>query len=351
MGATLFSVLCVPVIFLLTFGTTSDSKEQKIVFPSYTENECLRNGVYKGVCRSVLECPELLGKKDYKLLNENRCGFHGITPLVCCPEPVAFPERCGWRFTTTTRIVGARIADVGSWPWMVAIFRKYKTIKRFYCGGSLITQKHVITASHCVFDEKNYPLDPSDLSVRLGEHDLTSDNDNASTIDRLVKITKYHEKFVPETYENDIAILTLDKAVKFTNSIHPVCLPYKVLRNENLVDRSAFITGWGKTVYNGNYSDKLREAQVPIIDLEHCKMAYQDVVNLTKVYMCAGYEDGGTDACLGDSGGPLMLPGGEDNNYYQIGIVSFGILCAHRDYPGVYTRITEFLDWIRTNVT
>ncbi|XP_013794361.1 proclotting enzyme-like [Limulus polyphemus] len=349
MRANLFPVLCVPVFLLSITVSSDDSKQQRFVYSNDTENECLKNGVYKGVCKTVQECPELL-HKDSKLLNENNCGFKGIIPLVCCPESIIPREGCGRRSITTTRIIGGRISDVGAWPWMVAIFLKSKYAEYLYCGGSLITQKHVITASHCVFESTNL-LEPSDLLVRLGEHDLTSDDDNASPIDRSVKIIKHHEKYVARTFENDIAILTLDKPVKFTERIHPVCLPFIELRHENLIDRHAFITGWGKTSYSGKYSDKLREAQVLISDQKQCNKDYQGIVNLTKVYMCAGYDFGGIDACLGDSGGPLMLPAGKDSLFYLVGIVSFGKNCASPNYLGVYTRITEFLDWIRINAT
>ncbi|XP_076366082.1 proclotting enzyme-like isoform X3 [Tachypleus tridentatus] len=230
-----------------------------------------------------------------------------------------------------------------------AVYLRQGSFKSAQCGGALVTNKHVITASHCVVNNAGTDVLPAeDFSVRLGEHNLFSTNDSSDPIDFPIKSVKRHEDFELKTYKNDIAILTIDGTVTFTNRIQPICLPYNNLRLEDLAMRKPFVAGWGTTAFNGPSSPVLREVQVPVWEHESCQDAYKNDVNITNVYMCAGFAVGGKDACQGDSGGPLMLP--HEKKFHLIGIVSFGKSCAQPGFPGVYTRVTEFLNWIAVNL-
>jgi secreted trypsin-like serine protease len=80
----------------------------------------------------------------------------------------------------------------------------------------------------------------------------------------------------------------------------------------------------------------------------YSKAGFQKRIPPTVV--CAGYAEGGKDSCEGDSGGPLMAWNEARKSWVLVGIVSNGIRCAEPNLPGVYVRITEYLDWILQNV-
>lgn len=93
---------------------------------------------------------------------------------------------------------------------------------------------------------------------------------------------------------------------------------------------------------------------LPVVSNDQCKQSYINFKNtvIDDNTLCAGYVSGGKDACQGDSGGPLMLARMQQDNYlyYQIGIVSYGFKCAEPGFPGVYTRVTSYLQWIENNI-
>ena len=108
------------------------------------------------------------------------------------------------------------------------------------------------------------------------------------------------------------------------------------------------VAGWGKTE-SGHDSDHLLEARVQLVELKDCQRAYRKSTLITEKQLCAKAMDSSTkpvDTCNGDSGGPLAILDNKTHNYIVIGITSYGIGCANPKYPGVYTRIDRFLDWI-----
>ncbi|EFN88016.1 Proclotting enzyme [Harpegnathos saltator] len=244
------------------------------------------------------------------------------------------PRGCGTTTKMKTRIVGGQPADPKEWPWMAALLRQ-GTVQ--YCGGVLITDRHVLTAAHCVYRYK-----PRDIVVRLGEYDFTRP-DETRALDFTVTEIRVHRDFVYTTYENDIAIIKIHRPTTFNSYIWPVCLPPIQQTFEN---KNAVITGWGTQYYGGPASTVLMEAAVPVWPQERCVRSFtQQILNTT---ICAGAYEGGRDACQGDSGGPLLHQLG-NGRWVNIGIVSWGIRCGEPGYPGIYTRVSSYLDWIFAN--
>ena len=139
----------------------------------------------------------------------------------------------------------------------------------------------------------------------------------------------------------DIALLHLSEAVTYSDAVNPICLP-KAARNFPAGKR-CFVTGWGQIRELGPVSDRLRVAQVPIIENGKCAQMYPDR-RITSRMLCAGYVQGRIDSCQGDSGGPLACL--ENGTFLLAGAVSWGNGCAKRRQPGVYANIDSFLPWI-----
>ncbi|XP_025321689.1 complement factor I isoform X1 [Canis lupus baileyi] len=234
------------------------------------------------------------------------------------------------------RVVGGKAAVMGDFPWQVAI----KENEKIKCGGIYIGGCWILTAAHCVSVSRiyQYQIWTSFLSS------LRPDND---TIVQLAKQIIVHENYSGATYENDIALIELrkrsnQKECSLPHSI-PACVPWSsYLFQPN--DRCT-VSGWGREKDNQKVY-VLKWGDVKLID--NCSKFYPGRY-FEKEMVCAGTDDGSIDACKGDSGGPLVCK--DINNVtYVWGVVSWGENCGNPEYPGVYTKVANYFDWISHHV-
>lgn len=106
------------------------------------------------------------------------------------------------------------------------------------------------------------------------------------------------------------------------------------------------VTGWGLQNELGGFPDELQEVAVKIIDQSECKK-YSGYENISENMICAGYANGGRDACAGDSGGPLVCKVPGSAAWVIYGLVSWGYGCARPGAPGVYARLPNLVGWIK----
>ncbi|XDC61921.1 hypothetical protein R6Z07M_013103 [Ovis aries] len=250
-------------------------------------------------------------------------------------------QDCGHRKLPVDRIVGGQDTSLGRWPWQVSL--RYDGAH--LCGGSVLSRDWVLTAAHC-FPERNRVL--SRWRVFAGAVAQTSPHGVQLGVQAVI----YHGGYLPfrdpnsEENSNDIALVHLSGTLPLTEYIQPVCLP---AAGQALVDgKICTVTGWGNTQYYGQQAGVLQEARVPIISNDVCNGPDFYGNQIKPKMFCAGYPEGGIDACQGDSGGPFVC---EDSisrtpRWRLCGIVSWGTGCALAQKPGVYTKVSDFREWI-----
>ncbi|XP_046857350.1 serine protease hepsin-like [Xenia sp. Carnegie-2017] len=256
--------------------------------------------------------------------------------------PECYLDTCGKRFrkgpSRMRRIVGGRESSPGTWPWQAMIRSKHRG---HICGATLVQKNWLVTAASC-FD--NYTKCIKEWTVILGAHELNSSSNTKIGIEAI----HIHPKYQPgkETHpgDYDIAILQMSSSARIPRDIMPLCLPEK-----GFIQRCS-ITGWGRTSNSGSLSKVLREAYVDLVPLDKCngEKSYNGTIN--DRFVCAGFKEGGIDACHFDTGGPLTCPmkGGA---WGLAGIVSWRQSCAQPHKYGLYTNVRKVQRWIEKIIT
>lgn len=210
------------------------------------------------------------------------------------------------------------------------------------CGGSYIGNGMVLTAAHCIANASSVTVRFSEtgrMFVTSGSSIFYSTDSEAIRASAWYVHGEYQNSSL---YNNDIAMIRLSS--RAPGYATPITLA-SVTQTASIIANSSSMTayGWGYTSDDGDVSDRLRFADLSADSMEYCRARY-GTSTITNKMICAGGQDAGKDTCQGDSGGPLVFFDG--GTPYLVGITSFGSGCARAGIPGVYTRVSEFLDWI-----
>lgn len=240
------------------------------------------------------------------------------------------------------RIVGGREANKGEWPWQVSVRLTHPQAGKIghWCGGVLLNEQWVLTAAHCIINPLFVLPQPVFWKIRLGEHrqKLTEGTEKTVGVSHVYYYPWYRG------YDQDIALMRMERKVEFNEFISPICLPDSEDEFQDLV---CVATGWGKIDYNAKPANLLQEVFVKVYDNSICDRAYRTKFKIAvkKWHLCAGTLEGGKGTCHGDSGGPLQCKM-FDGKWYVTGVTSFGSGCAKKGFPDVYTKVAHYVDWI-----
>ncbi|XP_012283094.1 trypsin-1 [Orussus abietinus] len=224
------------------------------------------------------------------------------------------------------RIVGGTETTIEDVPYQVVL----QVNGIYLCGGTIISDQWILSAAHCMGYSTKL------LQVRAGSVHEQSGGSLHGVEEVIV-----HEEYLMNAYsvpENDVALLRLKEPLALDSTRQTIPLYEK--DEEAKVGAYSTITGWGAITQGGPTSSVLQTVQVPIISKEKCNEAYRTFGGLPAGQICAAYPEGGKDSCQGDSGGPLAING------RLAGVVSWGNGCARPGWPGVYTEVASYRDWI-----
>lgn len=260
-----------------------------------------------------------------------------------CGKPETHPASAG-------RILGGKDANLGEIPWHLLIKQPRRG------GATLINDRWAVTAAHVVENVKETSLQ---LYGGLVDGRTTSNRfSNVVVMDseRIIIHPNYIQGIEHRTnFDNDIALIRLASRVNLGPNLLPICLPdatMSLMENEQ-----GTVSGWGKTETSTNQfitSHMLKYAHIGVYPLADCENTPTTLRNKQMIFtnnmFCAGAE--GMDSCRQDSGGPFVSPMVAEGKepFYLTGIVSWGAPCQRRHYKGYYTKVENYVKWIKETI-
>ncbi|XP_047542905.1 serine protease Hayan-like [Vanessa atalanta] len=284
-------------------------------------------------------------KKRYIEMAEKMCDKYkalDITqiqaiPLVPSPDVVRV-NVSSCTPTTVPLVVGGKVVTVKEFPHMALLgwpklrFGGYS----WKCGGSLVSNRYVLTAAHCVYQERdNTVVSGAPRAVQLGSSYL---DDPTAVVIKVAAVIRHPKYKLPKSYY-DLAIVKMASTVTFSNVIRPACLGIPPPPGEPII-----ASGWGRTEFGGEQSQELRSVSVPVWEMSEC---YSVLGTSRKIpngpssdsQICAGEKRGGKDTCQGDSGGPAQI---QDGCIWRVvAVTSLGRSCGAPHTPALYALVQK----------
>lgn len=334
---------------------TVDSDEQQL--DDYESNDSFpfnSNAPEPAISTGVIEVPEVIMQRADEINDPKQK-----------PNPrwknrlLATNSQCGTydeELKYTQLISGGEKITAGTWPWLVAIFRKDSKASNlvFQCTGSLISNRLVVTAAHCFkFDAKLDPIAAKKIVLAFGRHDIrdwTEKNMMLSDVDEIILHPDYLSKRDSTIFDSDIAILITKDYITYTSMIKPICLwPTSVDSSFSVIGTNGTLVGWGQP-YENIDENVPRRLTLPVVRNQKCFPSGRSIKSAdSRRVFCAGTEKRGYAPCNGDSGSAFAI--WANGAWFLRGIVSAALgdpilnQCDLNTYT-IFTDITHFRGWI-----
>ncbi|KAJ8955190.1 hypothetical protein NQ318_009086, partial [Aromia moschata] len=254
-------------------------------------------------------------------------------------------------------LYGAEKAKIIEFPWVAALYRKSENGYKTVCGGSIISNKLVITAAHCVTNTYGDSLDPSIHLVAAGKlynkyQDPRDPKPQYTEVSHIIPHDSY--RAASRNYLADVALLVTKSTLDFNHFVHPVC--FEGVKKITLQPQNVgVVAGWGVTEQN-QPSDELRQLEIPYKPRDVCSKElpfdWEDKYNLIDK-ICAGFYYKNKSVCRGDSGGGLFYKNSENGRYYLHGLVSLGVgkkgQCDFQQ-NSLYTNVSFHYDFVHSKL-
>ncbi|XP_027005474.1 complement C1r-A subcomponent-like isoform X1 [Tachysurus fulvidraco] len=252
-----------------------------------------------------------------------------VTPkcVLECGHPLVGLER-------HKRVLGGHRAPQRAFPW-------YAFISPLHGGGTIIAEKWILTAANVISNQIN---DPTKLKVYVGVTNIQKLSKLSHLQVKSLHIHPLYNNPDGTNYDNDIALIQLEKPILYNADVMPLCLPSQ--DTEITPGVTGWVSGFGQTERSA-LARFLRYTSIPLVEQKTCQNFVDKVgipVALTENMFCAGVPEGGKDTCEGDGGGSLVLK--KDGVFWATGIASWGHGCGIPGRYGVYTQVSRYTDWI-----
>ncbi|XP_072936673.1 uncharacterized protein [Epargyreus clarus] len=231
------------------------------------------------------------------------------------------------------RIVGGFQTVIEQYPFSAALLNLQAGNNfRQRCGGSIINNRAILTAAHCLEGSSN-----AAWRIRVGSTNAHS----GGVLHQPNRIT-IHPNYRRATLDSDIALLRSSTNYVFNQRVRPGSIAGS---NYNVPDNTGvWAIGWGATAYMGVQAEQLRHVQILTINQSSCRNSYAVIPRtVTDNMLCTGWTQGFRGQCHGDSGSPVI------HGNVIVGVTSWGEMCAQPRFPSVNVRVNRFTSWITSN--